>query len=74
MSEPLNPGQSGGVTGGDGFGGPASRPSGDGLPPAGAEGRHIPGSDDSVDTGIDGGGGDGDIGPDTGGMIGEGGR
>lgn len=27
MSEPLGP------TGGDGFGGPASRPSGDGLPP-----------------------------------------
>ncbi|MCR5878314.1 hypothetical protein [Phenylobacterium sp. J367] len=70
MSEPLNPGTAGGVKGGDGFGGPASRPSGDGLPPASTEGRHIPGSDDSVDTGI--GSGDGDIGPDTGGMIGEG--
>jgi hypothetical protein len=75
MSEPLNPGNSGGVTGGDGFGGPAPRPSGDGLPPKTGTGMHTPGADDSVDTGL--GGGDGDIGPDTsgpgaGGMIGEG--
>ncbi|HEY8615117.1 hypothetical protein [Phenylobacterium sp.] len=70
MSEPFAPGVSGGMTGGDGFGGPASRPAGDGLPPKTGTGMHTPGSDDSVDTGL--GGGDGDIGPDTGGMAGEG--
>jgi hypothetical protein len=69
MSEPLNPGTSGGIGGGDGFGGPASRPAGDGLPPNAGGGLRQPGVDDSVDTGL--GGGDGDIGPDTGGMTGE---
>lgn len=70
MSEANTPNTSGGMTGGDGMGGPASRPSGDGLPPKTGTGMHIPGREDSVDTGIEGG--DGDIGPDTGGMIGEG--
>jgi hypothetical protein len=51
-------------------GGPASRPSGEGLPPqAGGEHRPAGGPEDSVDTGIDI---EGDRGEDTGGMIGEG--
>ena len=68
MSEPRGP------TGGDGFGGPASRPDGAGLPP-GAGGGMTPGNvagGDSRDPGLEG---EGDIGPDTpgaGGMIGEG--
>jgi hypothetical protein len=68
MSEPLGP------NGGDGFGGPASRPSGDGLPPK--TGGMTPGAvsgDDARDPGMDG---EGDLGEDTGsrpgGMIGEG--
>ena len=67
MSEPLGP------TGGDGFGGPASRPNGNGLPPV--DGGFTPGGvrgDDSHDPGTEG---EGDIGPDTpgstGGMTGE---
>lgn len=52
----------------DPMGGPVSRPDGDGLPPTGAE-LPRPGSGDSVDTGL---GGTGDLGPDAGGMAGEG--
>lgn len=70
MSEPLGP------TGGDGFGGPASRPSGDGLPPR-TGGGMTPGNvapGDERDPGMEG---EGDLGEDTGGqkpggMMGEG--
>jgi hypothetical protein len=54
----------------DPMGGPISRPSGDGLPPSTGGGLQPPGSDDSVDPGLPGAGGD--IGPDTSGLPGEG--
>jgi hypothetical protein len=71
MSEPLNPGSAGGMTGGDGFGGPGGRPGGDGLPPkTGTGATHPVGGDDVLDPA---GEVDGDRGRDTsGGMIGEG--
>ena len=70
MSEPANPGSAGGMTGGDGMGGPASRPDGDGLPPKTGTGTTHPGGDDIPDPA---GEVDGDRGQDTGGgMIGEG--
>ena len=66
MSEANN------LPGPGGAGGPASRPSGQGLPPkAGGEGRPPTGVQDSVDAGVDDV--EGDRGKDTpGGMIGEG--
>ena len=52
------------------LGGPMSRPDCDGLPPKTGVERPRPGPGDAVDPGMDGEGGD--IGPDTGGMAGEG--
>lgn len=69
MSEPLGP------NGGDGFGGPASRPSGDGLPPktGGLKPGNVQG-EDARDPGMQGEGdlGEDSGGPKPGGMIGEG--
>ena len=66
MSEPINPtpGSAGGM------GGPMSRPDGNGLPPKTGGEMPRPGSGDSRDPGMEGEGGD--LGPDTGGMAGEG--
>lgn len=52
----------------DPVGGPAPRPDGLGLPPK-TGGLEPPGRGDSIDPGMTG---DGDLGEDTGGMIGEG--
>lgn len=51
------------------MGGPASRPSGEGLPPKTGGEPPTHGRDDAVDPGM---AGEGDIGQDTGGMMGEG--
>jgi hypothetical protein len=66
MSEPLGP------TGGDGFGGPASRPDGGGVPPGAGKGGFTPGEVAGGDERDPGMAGEGDIGQDTGGMLGEG--
>jgi len=66
MSDPLGP------TGGDGFGGPASRPDGGGLPPGAGGDGITPGDVAGGDERDPGMGEGGDIGPDTGGLPGEG--